>query len=54
MGWEMINFDLIKAVLILIAAIFLLSILFGFLFKVGVLLLIGLGIMYLVKRVFFE
>ena len=50
----MINMDLIKAALVLIAVVFLLSYLFGFLFKVGVLLLIGLGVLYLVKRVFFE
>jgi len=50
----MINLDLLKSALILIGIIFLLSYAFGFLFKVGIILLIALGILYLVKKVFFE
>lgn len=43
--------DYFKAAIILVLAIFLFSILFTFLFKVGIIALMVLGIMYLYKKV---
>jgi len=48
------NLNVLKSALLIIAAIFLFGIIFSFLFKVGVILLIALGAMYLIKRIFFE
>lgn len=48
------NLDLLKSALIIIAIIFLFGMLFSFLFKVGVILLIALGVLYLIKKVFFD
>jgi len=44
--------DIIKLVLGVMVVAFLLSFVFGFLFKVGILLLVGLGVLYLYKKVF--
>ena len=44
--------NLIRMILGIMVVVFVLSIMFSFLFKVGVLLLIGLGVLYLFKRVF--
>lgn len=46
--------DIIKAALILIIAVFLFGFVFGILFKVGIILLIALGILYLIKKIFVE
>ena len=43
---------LFKLILVIILAAFLLGFVFSFLFKAGVLLLIGLGVIYLFKKVF--
>lgn len=43
---------LFKLILGMILLIFLLGFLFNFLFKLGILLLIGLGVLYLFKKVF--
>lgn len=44
--------DLIKLILGVIIAAFVLGFVFRFLFKLGVLLLLGLGVLYLFRRVF--
>lgn len=44
--------DLIKLILTVIIAAFVLGFVFSFLFKVGILMLLGLGILYLFRRVF--
>lgn len=44
--------NLIRLILGVMVVAFLLSFVFGFLFKVGILLLIGLGVLYLFKKVF--
>ena len=44
--------DLFKLILGMILVAFLLGFVFSFLFKAGVLLLIGLGVLYLFKKVF--
>ena len=44
--------DIIKLILGVMVVAFLLSFVFGFLFKIGILLLIGLGVLYLFKKVF--
>ena len=44
--------DILKLFLGLIVVAFLLSFVFGILFKVGIILLIGLGVLYLFKKVF--
>jgi len=46
--------ELLKNILIIIVAVFLFGIVFSFLFKVGVILLIGLGVLYLFKKIFVE
>ncbi|GEM_PF-1856145 len=46
--------DLIRMTLILIVGVFLLSIAFNVLFKIGVILLLALGILYLIRKVFFD
>ena len=43
--------DLIKSALILVLVVFLFSIFFTFLFKVGIIALMVLGIMYLYQKV---
>ena len=43
---------LFKLILAVILVVFLLGFVFSFLFKAGVLLLIGLGVLYLFKKVF--
>lgn len=47
----MIAMDLIKSVLILVVLIFVFSIFFTFLFKVGLIVLLALGIIYLYKKI---
>lgn len=46
--------DIVKIFLAVIVAAFLLGFLFSFLFKVGIILLIGLGILYLFRKVFLD
>jgi hypothetical protein len=46
--------DLIKLILAVIIAAFVLGFVFSFLFKVGILMLLGLGILYLFRRVFVD
>lgn len=46
--------DVLKAVLLIIVAVFLFGFVFSFLFKVGIILLIALGVVYLIKKIFFE
>jgi len=46
--------ELFKNLLIIIIAIFLFGIVFNLLFKVGLILLLALGILYLFKKVFAE
>ena len=44
--------DIIKLFLAVIVIAFIFSFVFGFLFKVGLILLVGLGVLYLFKKVF--
>ncbi len=46
--------DLIKSFLILILLVFLFGFVFGILFKIGIILLIFLGVLYLIRKVFLE
>jgi hypothetical protein len=46
--------DIIKAVLIFAIFLFLFGFVFGILFKVGIILLLALGIIYLFKKILFE
>ncbi|GAB5524009.1 MAG: hypothetical protein Roseis2KO_18810 [Roseivirga sp.] len=46
--------DIIKLVLGIIIAAWLLGFVFSFLFKVGILLMLGLGVLYLFRRVFVD
>lgn len=46
--------DVIKAAILIIVAVFLFGFLFSFLFKVGIILLIALGALYLIKKIFYE
>lgn len=46
--------DVIKLVLGIIVAAWLLGFVFSFLFKVGILLVLGLGVLYLFRRVFVD
>ncbi len=46
--------DIIKLVLGIIIAAWLLGFVFSFLFKVGILLVLGLGVLYLFRRVFVD
>lgn len=46
--------DIIKLVLGIIVAAWLLGFVFSFLFKVGILLVLGLGVLYLFRRVFVD
>lgn len=48
------NLDLLKSAVIIIVIVFLLGTVFSFLFKVGIILLIALGVLYLIKKVFLE
>lgn len=46
--------DILKLIIVVIVAAFLLGFVFSFLFKVGIILLIGLGVLYLFRKVFVE
>ncbi len=46
--------NVLKTALFIIVVVFLFGFLFSFLFKVGLILLIVLGILYLIKKVFVE
>ena len=46
--------DLIKGILAIILIVFVFGFIFSFLFKVGIILLIGLGILYLIRKVFID
>ena len=46
--------DLIKGILAIVLIVFVFGFIFSFLFKVGIILLIGLGILYLIRKVFID
>ena len=46
--------SIFKLIIGIIILAFLLGFVFSFLFKIGILLLIGLGVLYLVRKVFFD
>ncbi|MEO1254507.1 MAG: hypothetical protein AAFY41_06430 [Bacteroidota bacterium] len=46
--------DILKAALVIIIAVFLFGFIFNFLFRVGIILLIALGAIYLVKKILFD
>lgn len=46
--------DLLRTALVIIIVVFLLSIAFNVLFKIAVILLLALGILYLLRKVFFD
>lgn len=50
-AYTMLVTDIIKSALMLVLVIFLFSLLFTFLFKVGIIALLVLGIMYLYRKV---
>ncbi len=50
----MVVLNIFKAVLIVTLFIFIFSFMFGVLFRVGIILLIALGVLYLFKKVFVE
>jgi len=46
--------DIIKGILAIILIVFVFGFVFNILFKIGVILLIGLGILYLIRKVFID
>lgn len=46
--------DIFKLFIFIVVAAFLLGFVFSFLFKIGILLLIGLGVLYLIRKVFVD
>ncbi len=46
--------DIIKGILAIILIVFVFGFVFNILFKIGIILLIGLGILYLIRKVFID
>lgn len=46
--------DLIKGILAIILIVFVFGFVFSILFKIGIILLIGLGVLYLIRKVFID